>query len=286
MRLFALSDLHVNHAGNLEALDALDAHPDDWLILAGDLGERPDHLHAVFSRLAPRWGRLLWVPGNHELWTTRAGGGLRGVAQYQRMVEVCRHHDVFTPEDPWPRWPGHGAPLVIAPLFLLYDYTFSPDGFTPAQAIQWAREDGIACADEHYLHPDPYPTREAWCAQRVADTRARLEQIPEHISTILVNHWPLREDLCHLFRIPRFTPWCGTRQTEDWHERFRARVVVSGHLHMRATEWRDGVRFEEVSLGYPRHWSEARGVNHYLRQVWPPVDPPPPAGNSGPRWRR
>jgi hypothetical protein len=55
--------------------------------------------------------------------------------------------------------------------------------------------------------------------------------------------------------MPRFSIWCGTRRTEDWHLRFNAAVVASGHLHIRSTSYRDGVRFEEVSLGYPRQWS-------------------------------
>jgi hypothetical protein len=46
--------------------------------------------------------------------------------------------------------------------------------------------------------------------------------------------------------------WCGTRRTDDWHLRFNAGVVVSGHMHVRSTKYRDGVRFEEVSFGYPR----------------------------------
>jgi len=73
----------------------------------------------------------------------------------------------------------------------------------------------------------------------------------------------------HLPRIPRFAIWCGTRATEDWHIRYRARVVVSGHLHFRTTDWRDGVRFEEVSLGYPRHWRSQRSMEDYLRPVLP-----------------
>ena len=44
MRLFALADLHVNHAANRETLAAIPPHPDDWLILGGDLGETEAHL--------------------------------------------------------------------------------------------------------------------------------------------------------------------------------------------------------------------------------------------------
>jgi hypothetical protein len=49
---------------------------------------------------------------------------------------------------------------------------------------------------------------------------------------------------------------------------------VHGHLHVRATHFRDGVRFEEVSLGYPRDWSVRHGVAPYLRQILPSPRPP------------
>jgi hypothetical protein len=101
-----------------------------------------------------------------------------------------------------------------------------------------------------------------------------------------VNHFPLRRDLVRLHRIPRFIPWCGTRETEDWHVRYRAEVVVSGHLHMRATDWRDGVRFEEVAIGYPRHWRQERGMKAYLREILPGTQPVPTGGHGGPIWHR
>jgi hypothetical protein len=67
--------------------------------------------------------------------------------------------------------------------------------------------------------------------------------------------------------VPRFSIWCGTTLTEDWHIRYRAEAVVTGHLHMRHTVVKDGVRFEEVSLGYPRDWNGARGIGAYLRRI-------------------
>ena len=53
---------------------------------------------------------------------------------------------------------------------------------------------------------------------------------------------------------PEFAQWCGTVRTGDWHTRFNARLAVYGHLHIPRTTEYDGVRFEEVSLGYPREW--------------------------------
>ena len=39
-RLFAVSDLHLGHAANREAIEAIRPRPNDWLILAGDVAER------------------------------------------------------------------------------------------------------------------------------------------------------------------------------------------------------------------------------------------------------
>jgi hypothetical protein len=58
---------------------------------------------------------------------------------------------------------------------------------------------------------------------------------------------------------PLFAQWCGTTRTGDWHLRYNAAAVVYGHLHIPRVTWHDGVRFEEVSVGYPREWRR-RGV--------------------------
>jgi hypothetical protein len=43
---------------------------------------------------------------------------------------------------------------------------------------------------------------------------------------------------------------------------------VYGHLHIPRTTWYDGVRFEEVSVGYPREWRRRRPYR-WLRQILP-----------------
>ena len=268
MRLLALSDLHLRYAETRQALAALGDHEDDWLIVAGDVGETEEHLRFAWETLGPRFARLLWVPGNHDLWTVPEGGP-RGEARYRRFVDVCRDHGVLTPEDPWMRWPGPGPAATIALLFTLYDYSFRPDDVPAERAVEWAMEERILCADERVLHPDPYPSRAAWCAARCRLAEERLAAAAAEGPTVLVNHWPLRRDLLTLRRIPRFSIWCGTRRSEDWHTRFAAAAVVYGHLHVRRTSFRDDVRCEEVSLGYPRDWDVERGIARHLRQVLP-----------------
>lgn len=276
MKLWAIGDLHLANRGNREALLEMSQRPDDWLILAGDVGETELHLRFALEALTPRFAQLLWVPGNHDLWTMADDpSNLRGEAKYRRLVKVCREYGVLTPEDPYPRWPSaDGTDFVIAPLFLLYDYSFRPAEVPAEEAIDWAAASGVKCTDEYLLHPAPHASRQDWCAARLLSTAPRLERAAaDGHRLILINHWPLREDLVTLRYIPRFSIWCGTRETEDWHRRFNAAAVVYGHLHIKATHFRDGVRFEEVSLGYPRDWSSARGVDYYLRQILPSPAP-------------
>jgi hypothetical protein len=182
------------------------------------------------------------------------------------LVDAARRLGVATPEDEFLRWPPTGA--VIVPLCTLYDYSFRPDDVPLRDVVRWAAELSNVAADERLIDPAPMEDMVEWCTTRVAETETRLAcELPQDARTVLVGHYPLREDLVRIPRIPRFTPWCGTRRTADWHIRYRAVAAVSGHLHVRRTDWRDGTRFEEVSLGYPRQWDAAKGVAGYLREI-------------------
>lgn len=268
VRLWAVSDLHVSHAENRGALQRLPAFPNDWLILGGDVTHGARELDWSFRQLTPKFRQIVWVPGNHELWTVpNASPDLRGVALYEHLVRIARSHGVLTPEDPFPVVELRHGPVMIVPLFLLYDYSFRPPSVLRHEVVRWAGEAGSICSDELLLHPDPFPDRDAWCAARCRDAAARLAACPPHLPKVLVNHFPLEEEHAVLPMIPRFTPWCGTRRTRGWHRRFNACAVVYGHLHIRGTRWLDGVPFQEVSLGYPRQWQTYRGINAYVREV-------------------
>ena len=271
MNLLAISDLHLGHQANRKALESIERRPKDWLILAGDIGETEPELADAFSLLKRRFGRLIWVPGNHELWTTDDAPGspqaARGEARYAALVALARSFGVITPEDPYPIWPGGERPIVVAPLFMLYDYSFRPDEIADTDVVEWAATDEIISADETFLHSAPYPNRAAWCAARVKRTAARLASLPRDHATVLVNHYPLERAHALLPRMPRFAPWCGTRLTEGWHARFRAVAVVYGHLHARRSFEHDNVQFHEVSLGYPEQWDQRSAIDTYLRVI-------------------
>ncbi len=270
--LLAISDLHITYPENRRVVEGLRPRsPGDWLIVCGDVSETLADVEWALGLLRDRFEVVLWVPGNHDLWTVpEEPPELRGVARYLHLVTLCRRLGVLTPEDPFPVWDGPGGPATVAPLFLLYDYSFGSNvAPTKRESLARAFAAGVVCSDELVLHPDPYPTREAWCAARLRETAARLAARDPALPTVLVNHFPLTRDPLQVLRHPEFAQWCGTVHTADWHVRFGACAVVYGHLHIPRVTFYDGVRFTEVSLGYPREWHRRDPARVVLHSVLP-----------------
>jgi 3',5'-cyclic AMP phosphodiesterase CpdA len=271
-KLVAVSDLHMAFPENRQLVANMwPESAGDWLLVAGDVGEIVSDIEWALTTLSKRFATVIWVPGNHELWTHREDPvQLRGERRYLHLVELCRSLGVITPEDPYPVWEGPGGPVTIAPLFVLYDYTFLPAGAaTKAAALAQAYESGVVCSDEMLLHPDPYPSREAWCQARVEESERRLQQRDPDLPTILVNHFPLIREPTRALRYQQFAQWCGTTATADWHIRFNAAAAVYGHLHIPRTTWHEGVPFQEVSYGYPREWRRRGRPPGPPRQILP-----------------
>jgi 3',5'-cyclic AMP phosphodiesterase CpdA len=280
--LLATSDLHVTHEGNWPIVENIrPGTDDDWLIVAGDVAESTDMIGRTLAMFTQRFAKVIWTPGNHELWTVRDDGASpRGTARYDQLVALCRSIGVVTPEDEYPIWETEDGAFAVAPLFLLYDYSFRPDGaLSKDDGLARAYQTGIVCSDEWMLHPDPYPSREAWCWARIEATERRLARLDPALPVIFVNHYPLIREPTAILRYPQFAQWCGTTRTHDWHTRFNTSIVVYGHLHIPRVTWHDGVKFIEASIGYPREWREwqRRGFAIDIpRQILPSPEAPPP----------
>ena len=113
--LWAVSDLHAAVKRNGPKIDAIQpADPSDWLIVAGDVAERPELIIQVMENLANRFDTVVWVPGNHELFC-RSADRHRGREKYTMLVQAMRAIGVITPEDRYPVFGG----VTICPLFTL-----------------------------------------------------------------------------------------------------------------------------------------------------------------------
>ena len=263
------------HTGNKPVTESLyPATPEDWLIVAGDVAERTDDIRWSLDLLRRRFAKVIWVPGNHELWTTgKDPMQVFGRARYDYLVEMCDEMGIVTPEHPYPVWTGQGGPATIVPMFLLYDYTFLPPGAA-------TKAEGLAIAREQQRGRDrrvPAVLRAVRHPRRLVPRPAGLHPGPAGGTGLDGPHragepFPAgaaNRATCCSTRSSRCG--AGPSQTADWHTRYNALCSVYGHLHIPRTTWYDGVRFEEVSVGYPREWRR-RKPYRWLRQVLPDPD--------------
>lgn len=268
MSIYAISDLHVANGITQNALIDLPEYKNDWLVIAGDIGETEKHLEFALSVLVKKFKKIIWTPGNHDLWTFPLNNfSFKGVEKYNKLVSICHKYGASTPDDEYLIYKNDGKSYCIAPVMTLYDYSFKPDYVQNGYEKEWAAESGVICADEDLLYPFPYKSVSEWCNARCKYTEARLKEIKENATIILINHYPLLKELGKIYTYPRFSIWCGTTQTQKWLDEFNIKVVVYGHLHIRSTKIINGVRHEEVSLGYPQDWDHNKGMSGYLRKI-------------------
>lgn len=85
MNLYAMADLHIGHRHNWQALEALPHDPDDWLIVAGDIGETEVHLVDTVRLLTERFAKevSLGYPQHRQ--------AERGIAAYLRKILPVDH---------------------------------------------------------------------------------------------------------------------------------------------------------------------------------------------------
>ncbi|HWE26994.1 MAG TPA: metallophosphoesterase, partial [Polyangia bacterium] len=89
MRLVVTSDLHVEHHPEVVAMVAERARAlePDVLVVAGDVSAKLETLEAALAALRPAAPRLLFVPGNHDLWTLPGAPTSR--ARYERDIPAA-----------------------------------------------------------------------------------------------------------------------------------------------------------------------------------------------------
>lgn len=136
MRVFAVSDIHVDYAENLAWILNLDGeqYANDVLILAGDVTDKMLLLEQVFTSLAESFKAVLFVPGNHELWVQEEGFDC-SLNKFEAIAELCKscgvHADVLEMSD-----------ISFVPLYSWYDFSFGE----PDRHLRRAWRDFRACS--------------------------------------------------------------------------------------------------------------------------------------------
>jgi predicted phosphodiesterase len=237
LRIFALSDIHIDYAENRAWLSGLSAedYRSDILILAGDVADLTDLLAEAFAGLSRKFRKVLFVPGNHDLWTYR-NGMTSSLERFNHVRNVASDHGVLT-------GPYSEDGLSIIPLYGWYDYSFG----RPSEELSYIWTDYVACS-----WPEGF--------NEAAITRHFTDMNRDHLSirnerVITFSHFMPRIDLMPSI-IPekkRFLyPVLGTVILEEQIRAIGPQVHIYGHTHVNRRIERDGILYINNAFGYPR----------------------------------
>lgn len=250
MRVFAISDLHLDYAVNADWLSGLSCadYRDDVLIVAGDVADMPHLLEWCFRELSRRFARVLYVPGNHDLWVMRDRTG-DSVEKYRWIRQLASDTGVLM--EPW-----RCGRLRIVPLLGWYDYSFgAPD---PVLRERWM--DYHAC-----VWPSAWQTEDI--AGYFTDENAPVATGDDDI-VISFSHFLPRIDLMPAYIPPAsrlLYPVLGSAALEQQLRRLRPAIHVYGHSHVNRHVRMDGVLYVNNAFGYP---SEALIAEKRLRCIY------------------
>ncbi|WP_419910785.1 metallophosphoesterase [Hoeflea sp.] len=237
MRVFAISDLHVDYRVNGEWVTelSLSDFTDDVLILAGDISDSLVLIEKNLALLAERFRQVLYVPGNHDLWVLRNKDIADSLEKFTHVEKATRNGGA-TME------PVHAGKASIIPLLAWYDYSFGE----PSEELKRRWMDYRACR-----WPDGMI--ESQVAARFVAMNEPVTRPPNPV-VITFSHFMPRLDLMPSFAPPRarmLFPILGTKLLEEQIRRTGASIHVYGHSHINRRAVRDGVLYVNNAFGYP-----------------------------------
>lgn len=238
MRVFALSDIHVDYDVNAKWVAGLSNadHQDDVLILAGDVTDTLRLLEWCLNAFAMRFRKVLFVPGNHDLWVIRDD---REKNSFEKFDDVC----AVVESSGASMQPFRARGVAILPLLGWYDYSFGE----PTEELRSVWMDYRACR-----WPAGYRERDV--AAHFAALNEGQGAPAKADKVITYSHFLPRIDLMPRV-IPRSAralfPILGSSALDRQVRALGASMHVYGHSHVNRHTKIDGVTYINNAFGYP-----------------------------------
>jgi predicted phosphodiesterase len=237
MRVFAVSDIHIDYDVNARWIENISSteYQDDVLILAGDVTDTLRLLEWCLSTLAKRFKKVLFVPGNHDLWVIRES---RDKDSLQKFDEVCAV--VETSGASMKEFRDRG--VCIIPLLTWYDYSFGQQSedlrsiWMDYRACRWPG--GLTERDvaAHFAaHNDKHVSRTGQTVITYSHFLPRIDLMPDFISR--------KGRLLY--------PILGSASLDLQLRRLNSNIHVYGHSHVNRQVAIDGVCYINNAFGYP-----------------------------------
>ncbi len=237
MRVFALSDIHIDYEVNARWIAdlSLTEYQDDVLILAGDVTDMRPLLEWCLITLAKRFKKVFFVPGNHELWVIREEHQKNSL---QKFDDVCAVVESSGASMQAFRERG----VTIIPLLTWYDYSFGE----PGEELRSIWMDYHACR-----WPGGFTEKDI-AAHFAALNDKQVTVAGEKVITY--SHFLPRIDVMPGF-IPSarrlLYPILGSAQLDQQLRKLNATIHIYGHSHVNRQVKIDGVSYINNAFGYP-----------------------------------
>ncbi|GAB5357788.1 hypothetical protein AAMO2058_000404600 [Amorphochlora amoebiformis] len=130
MRVYAISDIHVDYKKNKDFLKRIVNHgalhgeyTNDVLLVAGDVATRLEDILWALRALASVFMHVFYCPGNHDLWLTpdEKRNKLTSEDKHDKLIAAAQRIGVIT--EPMRLVTRRGIGVRIIPLFSWYDGT-------------------------------------------------------------------------------------------------------------------------------------------------------------------
>ncbi|ABC35295.1 metallophosphoesterase [Burkholderia thailandensis] len=251
MRVFSISDLHVEYPENARWLDALPRyeHTRDVLILAGDVATDLAHIERAFGAFCARFEAVVFVPGNHDLWLGPRDTAATSIDKWHALRELAQRMGVRV--DPF-----HAHGVSVVPLLAWYDYSFGE----PSDGLLQVWGDYRRCVWPQDMTP-------ADVARHLEAHNREYLDIRNDI-VISCSHFLPRADLMPSMApawVKALAPVMGSWRLDRQIRALGSAIHVFGHSHLNQARTIDGVRYVNSALGTP---SEAHISRRRLSLIW------------------
>lgn len=245
--VYALSDLHTDFPKNLELLRSLPAHPEDAIILAGDITHDLMVFRQTLDIFKSKFRHVFFCPGNHDLWVHRGDGCKNSIQKLDMILALCDKLGVHT------KPVIVGDRVLVVPLLSWYEPGFDADPDVQDESILRVEEtmsDFLLCT-----WPPGLSASDASLAEHFDTLNGELPDTQDCKAVISFSHFLPRPELLpekrYLF-YPNLPKAAGSRTLGARVQRLRPHCHIFGHTHYGWDAKVGDVRYLQAPVAYPR----------------------------------
>jgi len=211
------------------------------LILAGDIIPSTNKIAILLESLARKFFKVLFVPGNHDVWLTK-GEKTNSLEKFHQLLVLVENLGIQTT-------PFVSPKLSIVPIFSWYDYSFGKPSLTikrawvDFKACKWSMEEE-ALTNYFLALNEPYLTSTSESIISFSHFLPRKDLIPTNIPKV----------------VKALLPVFGSSKIEMQLQQLGTDLHVYGHSHLNRSVKKNGIWYFNNAFGYPHETPICRKV--------------------------